>query len=253
MGEIRRILGLAVHLARREVAARHRFTVLGWLWPLARQLAQLGVLLFVFTRLVDLDIDDYAPFLFAGLVAWGWFSQGLSDATLSLLHHRHLVFRPRCPAAVLPVVAVGVALIDALIALPVLLAMVIATDNLAPSLLFLPVLAAIQFLLTIGIGWLTSAASVWFRDVTHIVPLALLLLFYMTPVFYDTARIPEDYEWIVWLNPLTPLVEGYRDVLLGEQLPGAGPLLAVTAASLALAAIGFWLFQRLRPNFADEL
>ena len=253
MGEARRITSLALHLARRELASRNRFTVLGWLWPLARQLAQLGVLLFVFTRLVDLDIDDYAPFLFAGLVAWTWFSQGLSDATLSLVAHRHLVFRPRCPAAVLPVVAVGVGLIDALIALPVLLAFAIAAGHLGPSLLFLPVLAAIQFVLTCGIGWLASAAGVWFRDVRHLVALALVLLFYMTPVFYDPDRVPEDYEWIVWLNPLTPLVEGYRDVLLGEQLPGAGPILAVTAVSLGLAALGFWVFQRLRPNFADEL
>lgn len=253
MGEARRISGLALHLARRELASRNRYTVLGWLWPLMRQLAQLGVLLFVFTRLVDLDIDDYAPFLFAGLVAWTWFSQGLSDATLSLLAHRHLVFRPRCPAAILPVVGVGVALVDALIALPVLLAMTIAAGHLGPSLLFLPVLAAIQLVLTCGIGWLASAASVWFRDVRHLVALALVLLFYMTPVFYSTDRVPEDYEWIVWLNPLTPLVEGYRDVLIDEKLPGAGPLLAVTAVSLAVAALGLYLFQRLRPRFADEL
>jgi ABC-type polysaccharide/polyol phosphate export permease len=253
MGEARRITTLAAHLARREATARHRFTLLGWLWPLARQLAQLGVLLIVFTSFVDLGIEDYAPFLFTGLVAWTWFSQGLTEATWSVLAHRHLVFRPRCPAALLPVVAVGVALIDVLIALPVLFVMVAATGNLAPSLLFVPVLALIQLVLVCGLGWACAALSVYVRDVTHLVVVSLLLLFYLTPVFYDADRIPDDYEWALNLNPLTPLVEGYRDVLLAGELPPAGGVLAVAGVSLAVAIAGFALFQRLRPGFVDEL
>lgn len=251
--EARRLAQLTMHLALREVTARHRFTTLGWLWPLARQLAQFAVLLLIFTSVVNLDIHDYPAFLFSGLVAWGWFSTGLTDGTASLVAHRHLLFRPRCPAAVLPVAASTVALVDAAIALPVLIGIVAFSGDLAPSVLFLPVLALIQLLLVCGLAWLASAASVYLRDVTQIVIVGLLLLFYLTPVFYETTRVPDRYEWVIRLNPMTPLIEGYRDVLVEGHLPPAGPIAAVTAASVVLAAIGLAVFQRLRKGFVDEL
>lgn len=251
--EARRLTQLTIHLALREVSARHRFTTLGWLWPLARQLAQFAVLLLIFTSVVDLEIHDYPAFLLTGLVAWSWFSNGLTDGTGSLIAHRHLLFRPRCPAAVLPVAASAVALVDSLIALPVLLGIVAVSGDLAPSVLFLPVLAVIQLLLVCGLAWLASAASVYLRDVAQIVIVGLLLLFYLTPVFYETARVPDDYEWVIRLNPLTPLLEGYRDVLVDGHLPPALPIAEVAAASAAFALIGFLVFQRLRQGFVDEL
>ena len=253
VAEARRLAQLTMHLAMREVSARHRFTTLGWLWPLARLLAQFAVLLLIFTSVVDLDIEDYPAFLLTGLVAWGWFSDGLSAGTGSLIAHRHLLFRPRCPAGVLPVAAAAVALVDALIALPVVLVIIAINGDLAPSVLFLPVLAVIQLLLVCGLAWLASAASVYLRDVTQIVIVGLLLLFYLTPVFYETARVPDDYEWVIRLNPLTPLLDGYRDVLVEGHLPPAGPMAAVAAASVVAAAIGLAVFQRLRQGFVDEL
>jgi lipopolysaccharide transport system permease protein len=253
VAEARRLAQLTMHLALREVSARHRFTTLGWLWPLARQLAQFAVLLLIFTSVVDLNIKDYPAFLLTGLVAWSWFASGLTDGTSSLIAHRHLLFRPRCPAAVLPVAAAAVALVDALIALPVVLGIVAINGDLAPSVLFLPVLAVIQLLLVCGLAWLASAASVYLRDVVQIVIVGLLLLFYLTPVFYETARVPDNYQWVIKLNPLTQLIEGYRDVLVEGRLPPAGPIVAVTAASVATAIAGLVLFQHLRRGFVDEL
>jgi lipopolysaccharide transport system permease protein len=250
---VRRLAQLTIHLALREVSARHRFTTLGWLWPLARQLAQFAVLLLIFTSVVDLNIRDYPAFLFTGLVAWSWFSNGLTEGTASLIAQRHLLFRPRCPAAVLPVSASVVAFVDALIALPVLIGIVAVSGDLAPSALFLPVLAVIQLLLVCGLAWLASAASVYLRDVTQIVIVGLLLLFYLTPIFYETTRVPDRYEWVIRLNPLTPLLDGYRAVLVEGHLPSAGPVAATAAASVAIAALGLVVFQRLRQGFVDEL
>ena len=251
--EARRLAQLTVHLALREVTARNRFTLLGWLWPLAKQLAQLGVLLLVFTSVVDLDIDNYPAFLFTGLVVWTLFASALTDGTFSVLSHRHLLFRPRCPAAVVPVAAVAVAFVDALIALPVLLVIVAIGGGLEASALFLPVLAAIQLVLVCGLAWLASALTVYLRDVAQLVVVGLLLLFYLTPVFYDAQRLPDDYEWAIGLNPLTPLLDAYRDVLVGGHLPDAASLLALGAGALVAAAAGFLVFQRLRPGFVDEL
>ena len=93
----------------------HRFTLLGWAWPVVRQLAQLAVLVFVFSTILDLGIDNFPVFVFSGLIAWSWFAGGVQQATASLIANRHLVFQSRFPVAVLPIVAVAVPFIDVLL------------------------------------------------------------------------------------------------------------------------------------------
>jgi lipopolysaccharide transport system permease protein len=249
----RRVRELVVHLTQRELVSMHRFTLLGWAWPLTRQLAQLGVLVFLFAHIVDLGVRNYAVFVFAGLVSWSWFATSVDAATGSVVANRHLVFQPRFPPAVLPVVAVAVGFVDALIALPVLFAMVVVASDLSWKIALLPLLFAVQFTLTCGVGLLTSAVTVYLRDVRGIVAVALTVLFYLTPVFYDIGRVPERYAWVLRLNPLTTLIEGYRATLLDASFPSAGAMAGVIAFSLALAALGLVVFRRLAPGLVDEL
>ena len=197
---------LLLHLAMRQLSSLHRFTVLGLIWPLARQLIQLVVLVFVFSKVANLGIENYAAFLFSGLIAWSWFSGGVGTGTSSLLEHRNLAFQPGFPVVVLPPVAVTVALADLLVALPVLIAMVAGIGELHWTAAFLPVLLAVQLVLMCGIVWLTAAATVYLRDVRNVVGVALLLLFYLSPVFYNLSRVPDRYQWLLKLNPLTTLI-----------------------------------------------
>jgi lipopolysaccharide transport system permease protein len=245
---------LLLHLVRREVAATHRFTLLGWAWPLTKQLAQLAVLVFVFSEVLDLAIEDFPVFVFTGLVAWGWFSSGLSSATSSLLAQRHLVLQPGFPVPLIPLVALAVPLFDVGVAMPVLLAMVAAAGTLAPVALLLPLLVAVQLLLMSGLAWLAAAATVYLRDVRDVVGVALTLLFYLTPVFYDREiSVPPEYHWLLALNPLTTLIEAWRALLLEGRAPPPGPLLTVAGVSALIALTGYAAFRRLRPGFVDEL
>jgi lipopolysaccharide transport system permease protein len=244
---------LVLHLARRELNSRHRWTLLGWAWPLARLLAQLAVLVFIFSSVFPLGIDNYAVFVFSGVIAYTWFSSGVADATNSLIAQRHLVFQPGFPTPVVPVVSVAVPFVDALMAVPVLLVMLgFSGDLSAEAVLVLPILA-VQFVLMCGIAWISSALTVYVRDVPNVVTVGLTLLFYMTPVFYSLERVPERYRWILELNPLGTLIEGYRAALLGGDFPGALQFWGSVAVSFALAAIGLVIFRRLRPGFVDEL
>jgi lipopolysaccharide transport system permease protein len=231
----------------------HRFTLFGPVWPLARLLAQWGVLAFVFTSLVDLSIADYPLFLLCGLVAWSWFATGITTGTSSLVSRRHLVLQPQLPAAVLPAVSVAVPLVDVLVALPPVLALALATNVVHWSVLFLPVLIVVQFVLMTAIVWLTAAATVYFRDVRNVVEIGVTLLFYFTPVFYDLRKVPEDFRQLLEVNPMTPLVDGWRAVLLDGRVPDAGGLLVVGFVSAALAAVALAVFTRLEGGFADEL
>jgi ABC-type polysaccharide/polyol phosphate export permease len=251
--ELGRLRELVAHLAAREVASMHRFTLLGWAWPLVRQLAQLGVLVVAFSHVLHLGVPHYAPFVFSGLIAWNWFSSGVVNGTSALLDRRHLVFQPRFPLIALPLVAVAVPLIDLLLALPVLVVMVVATTGLHWSILFLPVLVAIQLTLMAGIAWLAAAATVYFRDVRHIVGVAVTMLFYFTPVFYDLDRLPHRFQSLLRLNPVTTIVDGYHSIVLGGRLPPAGWLAAVTLLSVLMASAGAFFFTRMSPGFVDEL
>jgi lipopolysaccharide transport system permease protein len=241
------------HLAAREVASLHRFTLLGWAWPLVRQLAQLGVLVIAFSRVLHLGVPHYAPFVFSGLIAWNWFSTGVVNGTSSLLDRRHLVFQPRFPVLALPLVAVAVPLIDLLLALPVLVIMLVADTGLHWSLLFLPVLVAIQLTLMAGLAWFLAAATIYFRDVRHIATVGVTMLFYFTPVFYDLHRLPGRFHSLLRINPMTTIVDGYHQIVLSGRLPAAGWLAAVALLSVVVAAAGLSFFTRVSPGFVDEL
>jgi lipopolysaccharide transport system permease protein len=251
--DLTRLRHLTLHLARRELDVTHRMTALGWAWPLVRQLALLGVLVFVFSNVLDLGIDNYATFVFTGLIAWSWFATGITAATSSLVGQRHLLFQGRFPAAVLPIVALTVPLLDVLLALPVLLVLVATSEGIPWTIVLLPLLIVLQFVLMAGLAWMTAGASVFFRDVPNLVGVVLLLLFYVTPVFYGLRDLPSRYERILQLNPLTTIVEAYRAAVLGDPAPGAARIAAVVGVSLLVAGVGFVVFNRVQHRFVDYL
>ena len=253
MSGVRRLHELVLHLAVREIAAAHRFTALGWTWPLVRQLVQLGILVFVFTVVFDVGIKDYAPFVFSGLIVWSWFSVGIPAAARVLIDRRHLLFQPGFRSIALPAVAVTVPLIDLLIAVPVLLGMLLFVGGIDAAALLFPVLIAIQAVLMLGLAWLTAALNVYFRDVSHIVAVVVASLFYLTPVFYDLSQVPADYQWILELNPMAVIVEGHHEILIDGQVPDLPGLAAVAAFSGLVAWAGLLVFRRLSPGFVDEL
>ena len=242
-----------LHLARRQLESQHRLTLLGWLWPLMRHLAQLAVLVFLFSNVLDLGIENFAVFVFAGLLVWAWFNTAVMAATSILIDQRHLVFSPRFPTMALPLVAVAVPLVDTLIALPVLFAMLAAEGELHLSALALPALLVLQFVMTAGVALLTSALNVYFRDVQNVVGVGLLLLFYLTPVFYGLKNVPERFRWVLELNPLTPLVSAVRAITLEGTLPATSDVVRLLVVAAGVAIAGVWVFRRLEPDFVDEL
>ena len=252
-GRSQRFREVALHLTAREVSARRRFTLLGAAWPVARLLAQLGVLLFIFTTVVDLEVESYPVFLFTGLLAWTWFSTAVAQGTQSLLVQRHLLRQPQCPTTVIPLVAVGVALAEALVALPVLIAIAALTDGLGPAALALPLIGAVQLVLLAGLAWLAAAVTVYVRDVRELVAVGLTVLFYASPVFYSLDDVPDEYRWLLELNPMSTLIEAYRDVLIERQLPDLGALALVLAGAAVLTLAALAVFRRLAPGFVDEL
>jgi lipopolysaccharide transport system permease protein len=233
---------------------RYKRSVLGFVWSLINPLAQLLVLNFVFSHVLPLDIPHYTVFLFTGLLVWTWFQSSLLMATGSIVDNRDLVRKPGFPAAILPVVSITTNFIHFLLAFPMLVFFLLASSIPLTAVIFtLPILFALQFLLTLSLAFMISAFHVVFRDTQYLLGIALLLGFYLSPVFYDASIIPENYQFLYQLNPLVLLIGSYRKVLLEGEIPPATPLLALGIAAAALLLIGYDVFRRSSHSFIEEL
>jgi ABC-type polysaccharide/polyol phosphate export permease len=250
---LRYLRELVGHLTRRELALGYQNTVLGWTWPLARQLLPLAVRVFAFSKVLNLGIANYPTFVFSGLIAWTWFATGTTSASRAILMNRQFAMRPGFPTAVLPIIAISVPMFDAVVALPLLLVLLAFEHNLSASVVLLPAAFAVQFAMMAGLAWLTASLSVVLRDIPNLVAVTILMGFYVTPVYFDVGRIPEQYQFLLRLNPATTLIEADRAILLGSPWPTAFACIVVTAGSVLIAIGGYLCFRRLSRSFADEL
>jgi ABC-type polysaccharide/polyol phosphate export permease len=250
---------LLEELVGRDLRARYAGSLLGFVWAFATPLWQLALYSIVFSAILRIPMigeptDSFPAFLFAGLVPWMAFSEGLTRATTSVVENANLVKKHAFPAELLVASVVVSAVAHAGLALLVFTGIRTAAGSVALSALPLLCLALVlQTALTLGFGWLLAALFVYLRDVLHGLGLVLSALFYLTPMVYPMALVPERFRSFVELNPLTTVVACYRAFLLGSRPPGAVALAALAAVAAAAAASGLVLFRRAARNFADEL
>jgi lipopolysaccharide transport system permease protein len=241
-------------LVWRDLVLRYRRSVLGIAWSQVGPLALLGVLAFVFSVVVPLHIPHYALFVIVGLLAWTWFSAGLTSGIDSVVAARDLVRLPGFPATLLPVIAVSTHLMHFLLALPVLLLIVgIVLHGLSVTVIALPLVIGTQFVVTLAPAYLLAAANVRYRDISHTVGIALLPLFYASPVFYDAARVPDRYHWIYDVNPIAILIDAYRDCVLFGHWPDWGSLTTLAVVAAAVTIAGRRMYAHFAPEFAELL
>lgn len=245
---------LASELVMRDIKRRYKRSVLGIAWSMLAPLTQMLVLTFVFHRVVPLNIPDYRVFVFCGVLVWAWFQSSLIQASNSITDNRELVRCPGFPVAVLPAVSVATNLIHFLLALPVLFGfLILGGGRLSGEVLALPVLIGLQFALTLSLAYIVAALQVTFRDTQHLLGVLLMLLFYLSPVFYDVSSVPPSYQGIYQANPVVPLINAYRSLLLRGEMPDALPLLAVGMTAGALLWLGHAAFRRASYRFVEEL
>jgi lipopolysaccharide transport system permease protein len=249
----RRLAEITLLLVRRELDRRHRGAILNWAWPLVRQLVQLGVLVAIFSQVLDEGVSDYPVHVLIGLAVWTWFSAGVGEAARSVLDGRQFLFQGGFPSSVLPLVSVFVAMLDLLLVLPIVLVLAAVGGHLSVGALALPLPLLAQGVLMAGLAWVLGSTAVFARDIPHVVGVALTVIFYLTPVFYGLHAVPERFRWLLELNPLTVLLQLDRFLVLGEGRPSWGHIAGVAVLSAALAALGFSVFRRLEPRLVDHL
>jgi lipopolysaccharide transport system permease protein len=241
-------------LVVRDMKVRYKRSVLGFAWTLITPLMQLLVFYFIFQVVLSFNIPRFSTFAFCGLLAWNWFQSSVSQAAGAMTHNRELIRKPGFPATILPVVNVVTNLIHFILALPILLFfLVISGSTLEPTILGLPILILVQFILTLSLAYLVATLNVIFRDIEHIIGVVLYLLYFLTPIFYDARIIPEQYRPFYRINPMVHLVEAYRDLLLSGVQPNWFVLLWLGLAAVILLYLSHNILTRTKYRFAEEL
>ncbi|TCO92841.1 lipopolysaccharide transport system permease protein [Chthoniobacter flavus] len=252
-----RFRDLLLALAVRDIKLRYRQTVLGVLWVILQPLLGAGIFAFVFGRVARLDSggQPYVLFAYAGLLAWNLFNGVVLKASGSLVANAPLVSKVFFPRLLLPFSGVISALLDFGIALVVgEILLLISGQPPTVSLLMAPLWLFFLLLLATGVGLLCAALAVAYRDVNHILPVALQFLLYGSPVGYTIAIIPAGLPRLLYkLNPLAPFIEGFRVSLLGHGLIGVRSSTYACFMAVVIFLAGLIVFRRMERQFADVI
>ena len=258
--QLPRYRGLIQSLVARELKARYRGSVLGFFWSFINPLLLLLIYSFVFTIVLPgtrpAQIEPYALFMFCGILPWTWFSSSLAESSNVLISGGNLIKKVLFPAEILPIVTVLANLVHFAFGLPILAAFLIYYRvPLQPAeLIWFPVVVLVQLLLTLGFALVLSALTVHFRDIKDILANLLTFWFFATPIIYPMTQAPSVGKKFLNMNPMTHLAISYQEILFYEGAFGHWKwLLALGAASVGWFLVGYFVFDRLRDSFAEEV
>jgi ABC-type polysaccharide/polyol phosphate export permease len=249
------------YLARADLKRKGADTLFGNLWWVIDPLLQMTVYVILVTVVFERTTPAYPLFIFAAILPWKWFMTVVSDAIASVSGQDRLIKQIQFPKIVLPASAMIAGIAQFLFGLIPLAAMMIFfyPDRISPSLVWIPVVAVVQFTFTAGFGLVVAALNVFFRDVGNLARHVLRLWFYLSPALYGAetiASLSEHHPTIVGLmrlNPFFAILEGYRDAIYYGRPPDLRMLGVVFAGSIVLLVLGTIFFKRLEPSFAKVL
>jgi ABC-type polysaccharide/polyol phosphate export permease len=242
-------------IIRRDLSLRYRNAVLGFGWAVFAPLLQMILFTVVFTRVAPLETGmPYPVYAYAGLLVWTMFASALRAAAHSLTANPDLVTKVYFPREVLPFSAVLVAVVDFAVA-SVVMALLMAHYDIAVgwSVLFFPVVVLVHVAFTAGVALLVAMAHLFYADVKYVFELVLLVWMFASSVLYPIDQVGGSLGVVVRLNPMTPIIEAYRDVLLRDTLPASAPFLGVSLVAVLTLGVGWLLFHRAEFRFAEEI
>jgi lipopolysaccharide transport system permease protein len=258
--ELPRRFELILSLARRELVARYKGSMLGILWAVVTPIVTIAIFTFIFAGIFGARFGsrgsqwDYALYIFCGLLPWTMFQDTVQQSATTIVSHSNLVKRVVFPLETLPVAQTISSLATQMFGtVALLIAAVIIRSELHATVLWLPALLVPQVLATLGAAWLIASLGVFLRDIAQGLSLLMMAWMFLTPIIYPESIVPERYRSYIEANPFTALVRSYRRIFLEGAAPDWPSLAYFTAFALVLFVFGYWWFARTRKNFADVI
>jgi lipopolysaccharide transport system permease protein len=246
---------LLYFLAWRDVKVRYKQTLLGATWAIIQPLFTMLVFTLFFGKLAGIPSDGipYPLFAYAGLLPWTFFSNALTISGNSLVGSSNLITKVYFPRMIIPGAAIAAALVDLAIAFLILVPLMVYYGVVATwSMVMMPALILLTSVLALGVGVWVSALTVKYRDIRYALPFLIQLWMFATPIIYPSSFAPAEWRWVLALNPLSGIIEGYRASLFGREFDWTA-LGISTVITLSLLVCSVYGFRRMEKSFADIL
>ena len=239
---------------KKDIRGKYKGSFLGVLWSFINPLLTALVYAIVFPFILKGSQDNYVTFIVIAILPWNWFTTVISQGTFCILANAGIIKKVYFPREILPISTATSGLVNFLISTPIILMFLLFSGiGFSKYILFLPVIAIIQYLLTLAIIMITSAINVCIRDAEYIINFFVTMLFYATPVLYSADLFPKQFRQFLYLNPMTTIINGYRDIFYYKQMPDYLALGIVFIISILLLLLGFKIFRKLEKGFAEEV
>jgi ABC-type polysaccharide/polyol phosphate export permease len=246
---------LLLAMTRRDLLLRYKQTIMGFGWAIMMPVTYMIIFTVIFTRVVPLETGvPYPIFVYTGLLPWNLFSSSLRFATSSLVTNRTLVTKVYFPREILPFSMILVSLVDFAVGTSILaLLMLWYQVPITWAILLIPVILLVQLTFTAAVTLILSMANLFFRDVKYMIEIVITLWMFATSVVYPVDRVGGLAGQLLMLNPMTPIIDAYRSVLLHGELPASGPFAYAAVLSVVLLAVAWVWFHRTEPKFAESV
>ena len=247
---------LLLRLAWRDVAVRYKQTSIGVLWAILQPFLTMVVFTLVFGKFANFPSKNvpYPIFVYSALLPWTYFASSMSAASSSLVSNKALVTKVYFPRVLLPLASVLVPIVDFLFAFIVLVGMMVWFDVWpGPALVLAPLFLLMALLTALGVALFLSAVNVRYRDVPYAIPFLIQIWLFLSGVVYAISALPEKWQWVLALNPMTAVISGFQWGVLHAPPPDLGKTLVSVAAMVAIFVVGLWFFRRSEPRFADTI
>ncbi len=242
-------------MVKRDLVGRYKKSVLGFLWSFIDPLIQLMIYTFLFTVIMPTNIPYFHICLFVALVPWLFIASCLTGGCMCVIGQQDMLKKIYFPREVLPVSFVTAQFVNMILSFVMVFVVLIVTGYglYWKAMLLLPVVMVIQYMLALGITFICSAVTVYFRDFQQILSALSLILMYTSPIIYTIDFVPQQYRMIYMMNPITRVLVAYRDILYYKQLPEFSNIVLGSVESVFILFIGVLVFKKLNKRFAEEL
>lgn len=238
---------------KKDVGGKYKNSFLGVIWSFISPLLQIAVYALVFQVILKSDIENYTVYLCCGLIPWQYFSSVVLRGAASIIDNGSIIKKVYFPREILPISVVTSEGVNFLISTVIILGFVIFGGiGLSINILWYFVILAIQYIVSIGAAFIVSSLSVYFRDLLHLLGIIIQLLFYATPIVYASSAVPAELQWLIKINPMAYLIEGYRNIFYNKMPPDFHNLLIALVMGVGLCVVGYFVFKKLEKRFAEE-
>ena len=239
---------------KKEIRGKYKGSILGVLWSFLNPLLMVLVYAIVFPYIMRVKTENYVVFLICGIIPWTFFISSINQGMITVRMNAGIIKKVYFPREILPISVALSGLVNFFISCVIIvLFCIFGGVGISYHIILLPVIAVLEFFLILGLIFALSAINIYIKDTEYLVQFFLNMLFYGTPILYSTTLFPERFRWLLYLNPMTHIINAYRDIFMYHQFPTVNTLMFIFAFAMAALLLGVLIFRKLEKGFAEEV